>query len=562
MTLTNFFLADPVLWTHLEPRLRGGEAKRLEGLLQEMGEVAAGELDALAHEANANPPTLKRYDRFGDRVDEVHHVPAYDRMREIAYESGLVWRGYAEASEGGVSRPGQFALSYVFAQAEQGLYCPVCLTDGTALLTDRYADEATREAVLPRLLADDVGDLWEGAMFLTETAGGSDVGANETVAKPTGDGAWELHGRKWFCSNAGAESWMVLARPAGAPEGTRGLGLFLVPRVLEDGSRNDFRLERLKDKLGTRSMATGEIELTGTRAIMLGGPGEGFERMAEMLTLSRVHNSVASAAAARRALVESVTYGREREAFGKRLVDHPLHRAVLVDLSLEWEASLVLALECASQMEDAWFPNRWGDDGEEAPDSERAERILRSLTPLAKLYTAKVAVEAASEACENLGGNGYVEEFVTPRLLRDAQVLPIWEGTTNILSLDVLRAAREGALVTLVETLAERLREAPVDREGAAQPLTGRMAVVATRLEELGELSQEEAQVGARDLAMDLARVACAVLLGERADAERGRLVFEAYVEKHFGSPTDRSVRDEAALEHFDVVVGEAVRER
>jgi alkylation response protein AidB-like acyl-CoA dehydrogenase len=545
MGVDDYHRADPVLREHLDRRLGPEARKRAEPVLDEVGRTAAQRAASLADDANANPPTLRRYDKHGDRVDAVDLHPSYEAMQDIAYgELGLVAMGYGDDR---VPRPLQFAACYLFSQGEQGLYCPVALTDGTALLVDRYGEGRARDLAFERLTARDRSDRWEGAMFLTERAGGSDVGAAETTAQRGEDGTVRLHGRKWFCSNANAEVWSVLARPQGAPGGTEGLGLYLVPRHLEDGSRNAFRLERLKDKLGTRSMATGEIELDGAEAIELGGAGTGFEQMEDMLVLSRVHNSIAAAGLARRCLVEAVAYARDRGAFGKTLDEHALHRRVLLDLALDWEASLVLSLEAGHRMEQAWF----GDD-EEAAD------LLRALTPLTKNYTARVAVDAASEACECLGGNGYVEDWVTPRLLRDAQVLPIWEGTTNILSLDTLRAAEEGAVETLLGDLEGRLDAAPAP-DAVVDGLRDATDDLTRRLLGLREASQAEARARARDLCFDLARTTCATLLAENADDRRGELVAEAYLEKALGEGND--VRTGIAVDAYDVVVDGAVVE-
>lgn len=268
-------------------------------------------------------------------------------------------------------------------------------------------------------------------MWLTEKQGGSDVGANSTVAREK-DGRWLLRGEKWFTSNAGGGVMLVLARPEGAPEGTAGLSLFLMPLHLPDGRRNAIRFERLKDKLGTRSMATAESVLDDAEAWLIASPPRGFKAMAEMLNLSRLYNATASCAAMRRGLHEALSWSRERKSFGQLLSDHPLMREVLVDMAVECEASTALTFEAIRLIDRL---DAGGDVNEDT------QNLLHTFTPITKLYTAKQAVAMASEAIECLGGNGYVETFVTPRLLRDAQVLPIWEGTTNILSLDLLTRA-------------------------------------------------------------------------------------------------------------------------
>jgi len=312
------------------------------------------------------------------------------------------------------------------------------MTDGAARVIEAHAPPELRERFLPRLAARSLGSLFQGAMFLTEKQGGSDVGATTTRAVEEMDGTWRLHGDKWFCSKVDADVILALARPEGAPEGTRGLGLFLVPKLLLNGGRNAIRIHRLKDKLGVRSMPTGEVTLSGAVAYRIGGPGDGFKQMLEMVNLSRLYNAVDSVAVVRRALVEAVHYGRGRRAFGRAVLDHPLQRAVLGETVARHLGSLLMVFEAVRALDDA-----------DAGDAE-AVRLLRALTPMCKAFTGKLAVEGVSECMEAIGGNAYVEESPLPRLLRDAQVLPIWEGTTNIVSLDLLRALQiDGTLAAL-----------------------------------------------------------------------------------------------------------------
>jgi acyl-CoA dehydrogenase len=347
-------------------------------------------------------------------------------------------------------------------------------------------------------------------MFLTERRGGSDVGgATETRGERAADGSWRLHGAKWFCSNANAEIILALARmPDGAP-GTRGLGLFLLPRTLPNGTANDgIVVQKLKEKLGVRSMATGEIELRGASAFLIEGEGKGFLAMAEMVNVSRLYNAIASVAIARRSLREGQRNALWREAFGKRLAEQPLYVRGLVELANDVRGALLLTFDAVNAL-----------DREDRP-------LLRGLTPLAKAGTARLAVDAASAACEMLGGNGYIEEWVTPRLLRDAQVLPIWEGTTNVQALDLLRAAtKERALEALVADSIQRGPElADAWRALASETIT---------------------EAGALRLLMRCYHLRAATLLAEDAasdgDAE-ARAHAKAYTLRHV-------VRDERAFE-------------
>jgi acyl-CoA dehydrogenase len=404
-------------------RLLGERYDRYHGRLQEMGRLAAEKIDGLAAEADKNPPQLVCFDREGRRVDQVRFHASYEEMRRLAYGSGMIAGAYTEKDRD--PKVVTFALGLIFGMAESGLFCPICMTDGAARVIERFAAPELVKRFVPRLGATE--SPWEGAMWLTERQGGSDVGANSTIACDAGDGTWRLTGEKFFCSNLGAEVTLALARPEGAPSGTAGLSLFIVPLHV-NGKRNGLVFRKLKDKLGTRSMPTGEVELEDAVAYPIAGPGQGFKAMAEMLNLSRMYNAVASCAGMRRGWREAALYAEKRSAFGKRLADHPLQQEIIADLAVETEAATALVFEAIRRL-----------DRIDAGSTDATDKaIWRTLTPLIKLYTGKQAVWAASEAIEALGGNGYMEDYPTARLLRDAQVLPIWEGTTNILSLDFL----------------------------------------------------------------------------------------------------------------------------
>src|SRR5205085_2222379 len=340
-----------------------------------------------------------------------------------------------------------FALGYLFAMAEMGLYCPLCMTDGVASVLTRHGTREQIERIVRRLASTNVDTLWTGGMFLTERAGGSDVGANETVAstvipsatqrersashlrRPSSSedsspssqlgttNAWRLAGQKWFCSNVDAEVVLTTARPIGAEEGIRGIRTYLLMTRGNDG----VVIDRLKDKLGVRSMPTGEVTLHDAPAEELGD----FHVIAEMMNLSRLYNAVASVAVIGRAIREARWYIERRRAFGRNVIDHPLARETILDLEAQHLGALLLTFDTVDALR-----------RDDAP-------LLRILTPIAKAVTGKLAVACVSEAMELMGGNGYIEDWVMPRLLRDAQVLPIWEGTTNILVLDALRVARK-----------------------------------------------------------------------------------------------------------------------
>ena len=476
--------------------------------------VALGESAALATPLSARAdkagPLLLTHDAGGERVSRLVHHPDYHRMEELSYGRGIVAVKYDAdflARHRAQRHLVGFGAAYYFAQTELGLFCPICMTDGVARVLELFGSGPIVKETLARLTTRDVSSLWQGAMFLTERQGGSDVGANQVAARQDG-GRWFLKGDKWFCSNVGAEAILALARMPGGPPGTPGLGLFLVLRHLPDGNGGTIVIHRLKEKLGVRSMATGEITFEETEGTLLGGIGEGFKQMAEMLNLSRLYNAVGSVAAMRRATLEALAYGAQREAFGRRLWDLPLWRSTMADLVAETLGAFGLAFEAVRALDRA-------DSG----DAD-ARRLARILIPMAKILCGKLAVQIVSEAMEAIGGNAYIEESILPRLLRDCQVLPIWEGTSNILSLDVLRANhRDRAYEPFFARVGEALGAAGTVAElsDLAAEVQWRQAEDGRYLERLAAQSPEDQQRGARQWVEMAGRTMTLALLLEAA---------------------------------------------
>lgn len=405
-----------------------------EPQLAAMGENAAKIVAPLAAVADRERPRLLTHDARGERVSRVEYHSSYREMERIAYGSGMIAMKYQTHEHSREAPFIGFALGYMFAMAECGLYCPVCMTDGVARVLTRHGTHEQVMRVVPHLTSTDPATLWTGGMFLTERSGGSDVGANETVAHKDAGGTWRLTGHKWFCSNVDAEAVLVTARVNG--EGTRGLRTFL----LETRENPGVIIERLKDKLGVRSMATGEVTLANARAEEVGG----FAAVTDMLNLSRLYNSVAAVAIMSRAVLEARHYIERRHAFGRPVIEFPLAQETFFDMEAEHVGAMLLTFEAVDALARA-----------DAGDADAA-RMLRILIPIVKAVTGKLAVPCVSEAMELIGGNGYVEESPMPRLLRDAQVLPIWEGTTNILILDALRVMHKDASQ---ELLLSRIRK-------------------------------------------------------------------------------------------------------
>jgi len=513
----NLFDADPSCRGLLELHLDPGLFAHLLPHLTRLGAMAGAELDELALIADKNPSRLKG--------QEVEKNPAYRNLEEVAFgQYGLA----AMSHRGGVlgwpeqmPPAAKYALSYLYVQAEFGVCCPLSMTDALTRTIRKFADPALVARYLPGLTSQDMDLLTQGAMFMTEQQAGSDVGLISTIAKKQGE-YWTLHGDKWFCSNADAGLALVLARPEAAPNGTAGLSLFLLPRTLPDGSANHYQIVRLKDKLGTRAMPSGEIKLEGAHAWLVGDPQQGFKQMADMINMSRLSNGMRAAGLMRRALTEALFVARNRKAFGKYLVELPLMRRQLLKLMLPAEAARSVLFFISGELQKA-------DAGDEA-----ARRIVRLMTPLIKFRACRDARKVTGDAMEVRGGVGYTEEWSDPRLLRDAHLGSIWEGTSNIVALDVLRAIRrEHCLEDLLPLLNGKIESAP-------RLLAGRLAA---SLDKAADFAHEAASTGneayARQAATGLYYACAAALmahegtrLGERGDARRQLLAFLAYVHR------------------------------
>ena len=564
----NFYMADPDLAFVLRGHLAEEDANRAQEILTEMGAVASQKVDELAEIANRQGPVLVQYDKRGQRIDEVIFHPAYYELERIAYQdfalAACTHREGALGWPGRVPQPIKFALAYLGMQAESGVFCPVSMTDALARVLERYGSEALKRRFLPGLTALTMNELTQGAMFLTEKQSGSDLGLTTTIARPRAivnasedelQPEWELWGDKWFCSNVSAELILTLARPEGAPPGTRGLGLFLVPRMLDDGTRNAYMINRLKDKLGTRSLATGEVTLHGAQAYQVGRLDRGFVQMAEMINLTRIWAAMGSLAAMRRSFLEALIHTRGRVVFGRKLAEHPLMRRQLVDLLIEIEGCAALAFETAAVLERV---DRHG--------VEEDARLLRILTPLCKYYIPKQGEYVTLEALEMRGGNGYVEDWANPRMLRDAIVNVIWEGSSNVIVLDVARAInREGAAAALVGMLHQRLQalEQPIVVP-IAWEVQALVNQVAERLQHLSTLDADNAQLPLRGLVERMAQLTITTLLLEQAESEllrgpegtgkRKWLIAHLYLRRHMVMHPEgwAADNDPRVLNHFD----------
>jgi acyl-CoA dehydrogenase len=446
----NFYRADPALADLLRIHLADELFRHIEPHLDRLGGLAGGHLDECARLADRHGPVLHQRDRFGGDAQWIEYHPAYRELEQAAFgEFGI----HAMSLRKGIlgwpqTYPvvAKHAFTFLFNQAEFGLGCPINVTDGCAKLLANFGDAALKAKYLDGLTQTDMSKLTQGGQFMTEKEGGSDVGKLTTMAVQEGD-HWRLTGEKWFCSNADAGIVMLLARPQGAEGGTRGVGLFLMPRFLDDGSPNHYRIVRLKDKLGTRSMASGEVKLEGAVAYAVGRLDRGFVQMAEMVNSSRLSNGVKSTALMRRAYHDAMTVAQNRVVFGQRIIDMPLARRQLMKIILATEQALSMSFLTADALDRA------------EAGSQDAAALLRILTPTLKFRATRDARKVCGDALEMRGGIGYIEEFVNPRLLRDAHLGSIWEGTGNIVALDALKRAvgRHGADAALAADLHARL---------------------------------------------------------------------------------------------------------
>jgi putative acyl-CoA dehydrogenase len=464
------------------------------------GRIAGGELMELGFTANENPPRFRPYDRFGHRIDEVEFHPSYHRLMELAMQHGVA--SFAWRHERAGAQVARAALLYLSAQAEQGHNCPMTMTYA-AVPALRHSPQLAREW-LPRITSVSYDPRAIPAaqkrgctmgMGMTEKQGGSDVRANTTRASAQSDGSYALIGHKWFFSAPMSDAFLVLAYVEDQ------LSCFLLPRILSNGDRNEVRIQRLKDKLGDRSNASSEVEFQGATAYLVGQVGRGVATILEMVALTRQDCLIGSAAVMRQSLVQAIHHARHRRAFGKLLIDQPLMQNVLADLALESEASLRLAMRVARAID-------------RAPEQPREAAFARVATAIGKYWVCRRCAPFVNEAQECLGGAGYVEESIMPRLYRQAPLNSIWEGSGNIQCLDVLRALRgDDAREALVAELNDaRGEHAAYDAALSALSLDVDQAQARVLTERVALLLQ--AGLMLRDAPREMAAAFCASRLG------------------------------------------------
>jgi alkylation response protein AidB-like acyl-CoA dehydrogenase len=439
------FVRSPVSWLQaFVPDVDVPAATGYEQWWRDHGQAISDAVD------RAGTPHLRMFDAHGRRLDEIQFPPGYRDALDRGYQAGVVWRAFDDS----LSVLPSFALGYVTSFFDPGIYCPFTVSLSTAVPLDKYAPAPVRARFLTPMLNRGTG-WWQGATWMTEAGGGSDLGAAvQTSARPRGGGSWRLDGDKYFCSNVGADVAVVAARPTDAPAGVRGLRLFAVPRLRDDGTLN-YTVRRLKDKIATRSVPTGEVELRDSDAWLLGENHPGVYLILEVLNVSRIANSIGSVALAQRALADAVAFACERVAFGRPIVEHPLLAAQVAARLADLEKASALAWEAARLLQAVWR--------DKPPYSEQYD-LFRLVAHLSKYWTAENAVRTARWGIEVHGGAGTLAENRVERWLREALILAIWEGTPHRQMLDGLEAMeRRGAHRLLLERLRPHADASAVD---------------------------------------------------------------------------------------------------
>ncbi|ADO72226.1 acyl-CoA dehydrogenase family protein [Stigmatella aurantiaca] len=504
--LGNQYDDDSLLQGYLARKLPEELRRSLTDTFRELGELSGQYFYAFQLRDRLNEPELTQWDAWGRRVDRIDVTPLWREAEVLTARHGLVAVAYEQKSAE-LSRIHQFALNYVIQPSLDVYSCPLAMTDGAARTLLSLGNTALIDRALPHLTSRDPAEFWTSGQWMTERTGGSDVGLTQTVARQTPEG-WRLYGTKWFTSATTAQMALTLARPEGNGPGGKGLALFYVETRQPDGFLNGILINRLKDKLGTRKVPTAELTLDGALAVPVAGLTDGIRNMSSMLNVTRTWNAVASVWMMRRAMALARDYASRRVQFGAKLSEKPLHVDTLAGMEAEFEGAFLLAFRAAELL----------GRMEAKVATEQDLQLQRLVTPLAKLTTGKQTVALTSEALESFGGAGYVEDTGLPRMLADAQVLSIWEGTTNVLSLDALRAlAKEGTLDVFHEDVEARLA---VAKESGLKPC---VKAAQDALEHArGWASQTLAnpvglEAGARRFALTLGRTMELALLVEHA---------------------------------------------
>lgn len=499
--LSNEFTNDEFLQDYLQAYLPEEVYVEIRPDLERFGKRVATELIEYANACENNPPQLLSYNAWGERVDEIKVAPEWEKLEAVAAEEGLIAIGY-ERKYGAFSRLYQFTKLYLYTPSSAIYTCPLAMTDGATRLIEIYGDEFLKGTPYAGLTSRDPQKFLTSGQWMTERTGGSDVSRSMTYAYFE-NGEYVLRGHKWFTSAITADMAFTLASTEQPENGKRApLSLFYLPIRNEDGSLNGIEVEALKDKLGTKALPTAQLHLTGAKAKMVGEKGKGVKTIATLFNVTRIYNTISAVSYMRRAFALSEAYSHIREAFGQKLDQHILYRKSLLDLEIAYESNTLLALYLAQLL--------GKEDCKES--TERDEALLRLLTPIAKLYSAKSAIASASEHIEMFGGLGYLEDSNIPVMLRNAQVLSIWEGTTNVLSLDMLRAIEKEKGLEAYHSFAQELL-ATIDHPELQEAKNLIAQKVKSLFRFVSGISSKDAMIGcSRDVAFYIGELTIAML--------------------------------------------------
>lgn len=541
----NQYTEDRILRSYLNRKIPKEILGQIEPGLIKLGDRVCNEIYKLGFQAEKEQPVHVPLDSSGKRIDKIEVSKAWERLAETAVEEKLVATAY-ERNEGIYSRIHQMVRIYLYGASSAIYTCPLAMSDGAARAIELYAEEL--KPTLKKITSTDTKNFWTSGQWMTEKTGGSDVGQTTAVAKKE-NGQYKLYGNKFFTSATTSEMAMTLARIEGAPEGGKGLSLFYVETRNSDGTLNNIKINKLKNKMGTKALPTAELDLEGTPAQLVGGEGNGIKKISSLFNITRIWNACIAACFMRRGLALSKDFAKKRYAFGKYLIDQSLHAETLANIQVEQEAAFLLVMRIAELL-----------GKEEMGQGTKEEAlVLRILTPITKLYTGKQAIAVSSEVIESFGGAGYMEDTGLPRLLRDSQVLSIWEGTTNVLSLDMLRAIqRENALAPFIQDLMSILSNVKnMELQTLASEVRKQVEEIGAFVKKASTESEDYLQGLAREFSMNLASSYMAALLIEHAEwslknekDKHSLLIAKRWCEKKLGQfkPFPPSHIDESKL--------------
>lgn len=512
----NFFNSDTIFKNYLKANSSAEGYKYMSERLNTTGKDAAGKMNELSLLADKLGPELVKRNYLGETINEIRFHPSYWELMKVAVKSEMFrvkWEPSLRKKFNNEKQLLGFSAGYIYALSECGQFCPLCMTDGVAQLIHLFCEEEDKKRLLARIYTDNAEDFYTGAMFLTEKTGGSDVGANIVTATHKEGKYYYLNGEKWFCSNANADLIFALARTDSGIKGTKGLSIFMIEKTLPSGEKNPMEVVRLKDKLGVRSMASAECIMTNTVGKLVGNEFEGFKVMVEMINVSRIYNSVAALSSARRALIEAYQFLCNRETFGKTAIEHALIRTKLTELGALNVANFYLVWRTVKSLE-------LSDNGD-----EREKHLLRIINPMTKKWSAETGVYITRESMELMGGLGYIEDGVLPKIMRDVMVLPIWEGSGNIIILDMLRAMTKSKGF---EVICDEINKSADNNEEYGTWIKAELKKLVQFSGKISKLEQDEVEASAKPFFEKLTSLYQIALLTDNLNEESTKWILPA----------------------------------